>query len=199
MERRFSCYSTPPRTHVGPTCLPTTAFLIALPYSAPVRPKPPALTTKRVHATRLFGAVCQHPRPDQRCHLLSSLSTARAQPWSCPTSASHPSQPILSAIHGLSLSLPLTLLYSLPPPPTPAPISVCWSIPGRVASHVILPTHSSKQARCHYLACRFPPLPRRIRPLLRVPFLDILYAALGIHRVRTRAVFPRSLLLPSSS
>ncbi|KAJ7927694.1 hypothetical protein B0H13DRAFT_2312335 [Mycena leptocephala] len=80
MERRFSCYGTPPRTHVGPTCLPTAAFLIALPYGAPVRPKPPALTTKRVHATRLFGAVCQHPRPDQRVAVISCLLCRRLAP-----------------------------------------------------------------------------------------------------------------------
>ncbi|KAJ7886516.1 hypothetical protein B0H13DRAFT_2342850 [Mycena leptocephala] len=44
----------PPRTHLDATVL--RGFLIALPYRAPVRPKHPALTTKRAHATRLFGA-----------------------------------------------------------------------------------------------------------------------------------------------
>jgi hypothetical protein len=49
--------------------------LIALPYRAPVRPNPPALTTKRVHATCLFGALCQHS-PAGSARALSSLLIA---------------------------------------------------------------------------------------------------------------------------
>jgi hypothetical protein len=47
-------------------------LLIAHPYRAPVRPNPPALTTKCIHAARLFGAVCQHP-PAGSARALSSV------------------------------------------------------------------------------------------------------------------------------
>jgi hypothetical protein len=109
----------PPVRHGLSDCAP--------PYYFSVRPKPLALTTKRVHVTRLFGAVCRHPPAGSApavisCHRPRHLTATAISAFAQPLHLVPNPRPLFVYLRYSSRRRRRILLLGFPPPALAAPL-----------------------------------------------------------------------------